>query len=205
MKKENSKTGLVVLVVILSILVVGLTSYIVYDKFVKEDEEVKENPKNDLVENESQNKVINYQKIIGDEYIGTDGNYGIIERENIEYIPNYHTGEEAKISIQLGMTGKVIIYNISTNEKLPLNTDNVIDMVVITDGIANLYKLYLLTGDGNVYTYNLFDLFDNNTMTNKVEISDYVNRIIKYSYATFPEGRTVAFAYTENNELIEIK
>lgn len=51
MKKDNSKIGLIVLVIILSVLVIGLSSYLIYDKLINNKEE-------NIVDNKEKNKNI---------------------------------------------------------------------------------------------------------------------------------------------------
>ena len=56
---ENKNTGMKVAIIILSILVVGLTSYIVYDKVLNHDNtHIEENKDEEIINNES-NQVVN--------------------------------------------------------------------------------------------------------------------------------------------------
>lgn len=86
MKKENGKTGLIVLVVILSILVVGLASYIVYDKVIKNVEEVVNNE--NTHNNQEKNKNEETTDKIGQVLNSSMGQFVVDKTGFVYYIPN---------------------------------------------------------------------------------------------------------------------
>ena len=214
MKRENKKTGLTVLVIILSILVVCLSSYIIYDKIVNNEkvlgnclsvnDENNNNDSDNAKDNVVETKVINYKDLISDKYKNYDGSYGTIKKDFVSMM----VGEETfRYYVGLSLDNEVLIDNWSNDEEYILNVENVIDVVVITDAPYNIYKIFMLTEDGSVYSYNLSDLLVGKYDVNKINISNKVIHIFKYSYFSklYSSGSTIAFAYTVDNKLIEIK
>ena len=91
--------------------------------------------------------------------------------------------------------------------RIGLDIDNVIDMEVITSTLDSVHKIFMLTGDGSVYFYNLSDMLVEKYDVNKIDISNKVIHIFQYGYAPIKQagGIIVLFAYTVDNKLIEIK
>jgi len=210
-KKKN--TSFVVLIVVLSILVIGLASYIIYDKVVNSgkvlgncltvNDENNNNDSDNTKDNVVETKIINYKELIGDKYKNYDGSYGTIKKDFVSMM----VGEKTfHYYIDLSLDNKVLIDNGDNDEKYILNVENVIDVVVIADAPYRIYKIFMLTEDGSVYSYNLSDLLVGKYDVNKIDISNKVIYIFKYGYYSkqYSSGSTVVFAYTVDNKLIEI-
>ena len=130
MENKNNKTGLIVLVIILSIMVVGLASYIIYDKIINPKENTSENKDNNIEnddntiqnENENNNNIKPYSP----------------KKHEIELTEKNHNISLNNDTLNLNFTGKKDEYN-----KLQYNLEITINNTKIKDNLFTKDELYI--------------------------------------------------------------
>lgn len=209
MSKEKNK-GLVVWVIILSLLVVGLSGYLVYDKTLKDDTNngndvnKEENKDNNEVDNEQSNslEMLNLDKL--GSYKNYDGTYGDLENIIFSDIEN-----EKKYYVYLSLDGKVRIADL-TNGKGSKNIEinDVVDIISHTaepSWLSGQY-CYMLTKSGDVYYYKLDKVLNNDYSVAKVDNVSSVKRLINVRWGPIQNagGSWALVAITENDEYINL-
>lgn len=195
MNNGNDKKGLIGLVVVLSVLVVGLSSYLIYDKLLEEDEvnnkdnEIEENDNNEINEMLDLNQLNTYKY--------TNGKYGEIKSTS-------WTGMTDSYSINLTIDGKVYIHNNNDGKEVRLNIENVVDIISFSKDFADGEGYcYMLTNSGDVYYYKILDAKTNNNDVTKVKELSSVKRIISIDWCSDGCAWDV-FAVTTNDEYIKL-
>ena len=138
MSKENNR-GLIVLVVVLSILVLALSSYLIYDKVLAKDKDA-----NDIVENNQDNELNPnelYSKFVGKyEYDGKEAGSSyhkleILSNGTYTYSYGMHNGSGYNASGNYSISAnKIYLFNdkcniaIVGNECMYPNCDNLIEL-----------------------------------------------------------------------------
>lgn len=165
---ENKNTGMKVAIIILSILVVGLTSYIVYDKVLNHDNtHIEENKDEEIINNES-NQVVNNNTNI-DHSININKLYNI-GKSYYNFIKREYTGNSS--------------FNLSTDGKVYIGFDKYISNVLNASDIlldSNLSVLYMLTKDGLLYKY---DTNNNSNNYTAAKVEGYSNIVKMINYTT---------------------
>lgn len=187
---ENKNTGLKVLVIVLSVLVVVLSGCIVYDKVLSNESDLS-NGNNDINNNETITKtnLLDREKL--EKYKNNDGVYGI-QKQFSE--TNYHT--------KLNLIGDVEVCLKSDCKKIT-NVSNVIDILQWTiAGMEEEQKIIILQDNGDLYIYAYKDYKNNNFTAQKMNNITNVERIIEFHHYNAPVWG--AFAITRDNEYIEI-
>ncbi len=109
-------------------------------------------------------------------------------------------------SADLDLSGKVTVKSIGNDKSATgtLNVINVIDIIKFdVPADASQQLLYLLTDDGEVYSYKFGDIDNNSFNATKVDIVSNVKKIFISSYTGNNAGGSWAlFAITDNNDCI---
>ena len=170
---EKKNTGMKVAIVILSILVVGLLGYVLYDKVLNTDDiivndnsHIEENKKEEIINN-GNNQVID-NNTNGDSSIDINKLYNI-GKSDYNFIKREYTSNS---SFNLSTDGKVYI----GFDKYMSNISNASDILLD----SNLSVLYILTKDGLLYKYDTNNNGNNYTAA-KVEGYSNVVKMINYT------------------------
>lgn len=187
MEKEK-KSGLEYVIIGLSILVVLLVGYIIFDKIFSDNDNSSNNSK--LLELSKLEKYKNY-----------NGSYGTVESL-------YFSDEDGKNYIlSLSMDGTVYNGNYGEGEVIN-NVSDVIDIISFNGdmGEVNTKKCFMLTASGDVYAYNIVDLFNGVYEAYKVEDVKNVDRLVgfRYSLSEAASGTWGVIAVLENGEYVEL-
>ena len=173
MEKKNN--GLIVLVIILSLLVVGLGGFIVYDKVLSTDNEKLEDTNVDNIgdnnENEEENSQTNQevnnnsnsQDNSGNEYIN---NKGI----QVDYskLTDMGTGINIKsldgfnYQLSISSKGELSYLNTENGAKGNINVKNVVDVVFQQYAGKENGEYFILTKEGQLYTITEKNMNSNN-------------------------------------------
>lgn len=145
---EKKNTGLIVLVIILSLFVLGLGGYIVYDKVLNKpvDTEIKEDVNNVIEQNES----VDYVKLENELKENFDVIYGVYSS------PNTYCGKDSKVSEKNSPNGGK--YQESTQFKTYDELYNYLSEYATSDVLSKLNKInkeFYLEEDGKLYCSNL--------------------------------------------------
>lgn len=229
MKEEKKNGGLVVSVVILSILVLLLGGYIVYDK-VLEDSSPRldsqnvpvpvvdgDNANQKSIENTGNNiqqkETIKYFYDVKDLKVKALSEYSVFSdiSKNANVVEKVDFGFEKDYAAFLDLSGNVTVqkYRKSEDEKGitgKLNVTNVIDIVQFNiPSLESDQLLYLLTDSGNLYYYKIGDVEKNKFNATKVETVSNVKKVFISNYSKENAGGSWAlFAITGNNDCIMI-
>ncbi len=113
---ENKNTGLIVLVIILSLMVVGLSSFVIYDKVLSDNEQKEEN-KDNLGENTSEENNNNLESDPTKENISTEEIKEIFEFVyNYYELPQVYCGK-SEITNRMPESGYALPYEVSLEFK----------------------------------------------------------------------------------------
>lgn len=129
MENKSNKTGLIVLVIILSIMVIGLTSYIICDKIINTKEKTPETENNNNTiqnENENNNNIERYSP----------------KKHEIELTEKIHNISLNNDTIKLNFIGKQ-----NEDNKLQYNLEIIINNVKIKDNIFTKEEQYIWEKD----------------------------------------------------------
>ena len=229
MKQENKNIGLIITVVILSVLVLLLGGYIVYDK-VLEDKSSKLDNRNvpapvvddnntnqkpiEKVDNSTQQKdTVKYFYDVKDLNVKASSEYSVFSdiSKNINVVEKVDFGFEKDYAAFLDLSGNVTVQKYRKSESDTgitgkLNVTNVIDDVQFNiPSLESDQLLYLLTDSGNLYYYKIGDIENNNFKATKVEKVSNVKKIFISNYSKANAGGSWAlFAITGNNDCIMI-
>jgi len=163
---EKKNTGLIVLVVVLSLLVVGLGGYIVYDKMLdknindsdnkcKNDNIIDKNDKNevakinetivvDINNDKTYNKDINNHNVYVDERTLKIDNKVFCELDDINYLYQVSFYDDVIITYQsVGTSGSFVIYDYNGNAVKKIEK--------FKDDENRLFYTYLRYSDDNVF------------------------------------------------------
>ena len=189
--EKNSRKGLLILTIILSLLVVGLSSYLIYDKMIaKDDNEVVDNNEKTNIEFE----LLDLNQL--GRYKNNDGTYGIMETLSYEL-------STSSFAINLTIDGSIYIHNNKTGENKKINIENVLDIEKFSNAPDGDSYCYILTNSGDVYYYFLSNSLVNDYNVTKVTGVSSVKRLININYCTQGCG-WVLFAIKNNNEYIQL-
>ena len=203
MEKKSNK-GLLVLVIVLSVLVVGLSGYLIYDKLLADDNTT--NNENDVVDNKEENiencrydyysnniynsdNRLNFSDLtefdIKDfyNYDGTPPNDKKSYKEKLFF--DYYTdgsygdksGNKNVYSVTLTLDGKVIISCFTNNiGEMILDVNDIIDIHYFAGEFNGNFSLFMLNDSGDVYYYNLVNLYKNlsDNSVEKINVSNIV-------------------------------
>lgn len=189
---EKKNTGVRVAIVILSLLVVGLTSYIVYDKVLNKNNDkcVDNNNLDNVTENNQENNSNN--DVQTNEYdlkINIDKLYKI-KKSDYNFIKREYIDDK---SFNLTTEGKV---NISFNNYIS-NISNAKDIMLYRSHVMS--NLYILTEDGNLYKYDTSNTSNNYSATKVDEYSNIV-KIINYHTNKANAGGCSYLVAIDNND-----
>ena len=178
---RDDKRKFVVATIILSILVLALSSYLIYDKVLAKDDseeiinEDTNKDDNNVVENngsKEENNVIETVKVPTEleKYKNISGSYG--------YIKNFRSNvASGDFNIKLSLDGKIFINKSGEKEQI-LKIDNVVDLELLgADGY-----LFILTINGDIYRYDLFNYDQKNYEPKKLEEYSNVDKFLSLSY-----------------------
>jgi len=218
-EKEKNKSGLILLIIGLFILVLGLGGYIVYDKFLSDNSiKINNNSQDPIVDNNTKEETTEkYFYDVKDLKVKGISEYQVFADISkmtnvVETLDFVDFGFENYIAT-LDLSGNVTVlkYSESGNEKYitgKLNVTGVIDVVQFQiPGMEEADQLlYLLTDNGNVYYYRIGDIEKNSFNATKVESVSNVKKIF-ISYFSKPNAGSswALFAITGDNDCIMIE
>ena len=180
--EENNKNAKNILIGILLIISILLGGYLVYDKFIKNDEikcrniEEKESPTNEKTECNcsSDNEKSNTKTCGCEKCLTTDINYTEVFKDNKDYNGMYSAYYDISLTDDqqrhayawLTMDGKVKFKVDNGNNQdgayILNNINNAVD-IIFDDGIGG-ETLYILCKNGDVYKYSITN-YENKTKT----------------------------------------
>lgn len=178
---ENKNTKLIILIVILSLLVIGLGSFVVYDKlFIKNKELSKE--KTECVQEENKNKQNIEKKLVSIESIkelsknnslNINTDFSMLDGTIGYYGKNNSNNDYVTLSVN---NDNRLVFKHANNTSLIQNFDEeVIDMSYTgVDTQTYSTTTLILTSSGNLYAFNNNDHVDENVVVNK-NISDAID------------------------------
>lgn len=188
--REEKKSGLEIVVIFLSILVVLLFGYIIYDKIF--------NTKGvSTVDDET--KLLDLTKV--NDYINYNGTYATMKKLVFE-------SKDGDIyNLNLGMDGRVYLHDYDARIYIS-NIKNVVDIIALKseNNDINYDKCYMLTDDGRVYLYRISDMLSKKYEVELVEDVSNVDRLINYYYAD-SEGASSSWgiiAILENGTYVQL-
>lgn len=196
---ERKNTGLKVLVVILTMLVLALGSFIVYDKILKGtpiDITNSGNNEKDNITNEAGNEINSESEDPNQrDQLWKMGGYNY-------YIKITPVGEKNSYKITLSEDGKVYI-----NEKDELNTNNdeIYTIVSSFDYGTEEYSIFMLSSNNNVYRYEIKNYAGKNY--NSLKIAENVKEIIPLHYSDTVAGGICngLLGLTNNDNYIQLE
>ena len=183
------------IIIILSILSIGLGSFIICDKFLFKTDTNKDITVEDNNENNS-DTTINYDELYEsylnnlenniENYNDTDNNLIKINNEIYDY----------SYTVEINKNKELILNYLSDNRKDKYNnykiSDNVVSMFVVKNGNAGMNSLYYINTNGEIYETNIEDLDTKELASKKLNYKNIIyvtegfhNDDSGYSYPIF--------------------
>ena len=187
---EKKNTGLIVLVIILSLLVVGLGGFIIYDKvFSNKVENTKDESNNVITENNQ----INQKENNNSSSVENTNDYDCISQNNIEvdYSKLFDMGSGIFIksvsgsnySLRVSSKGEIEYQNKENGSTGKINVKNVVDVVFHQYPGELNGEYYILTEKGQLYTITETSIASNNLEPIKDVVLGKVLKIGTFSTA----------------------
>ena len=216
---ENKNTGLVVLVIILSLLVIGLGGYIVYDKVLNKDTSNGVQDVNNEISNEIEDETNNsFANNEFDFNTNCNAEYSSCVMEDLNFSAFSQSVEGDNIetfNVYLNTDGSIDInYSIITHSGTPdvdskygkgklSNITNAVQIVKfsIPSGL-NDQLIYILLNNGDVYYYRIGDIIDNKFEAIKVDNVKDVKKLFVYSH---PKNSCEMIAITSDNKFTSLR
>lgn len=197
MRKDTNK-GLLVLVVVLSLLVLGLSSYLIYDKVLKEDKEIVEN--NDSSKEED-NSLTDNDKLYSEYLKKLKKNLESFYNENdseIRINNNFANGNP--YSIVIDKKGTLLMSTRNDNYEI---SNNVLEMFLIDVGNGGYKSLYFIKEDGTLNSFCVDCVLDEGINVKQLENKNIVNVVNSAFGITASGAYGPAFIDIEGNVLFD--
>jgi len=184
MKKKN--TGLIVLVIVLSLLVVGLGGFIIYDKVLNKNNEVIEKNNNSAEEKNENNIDENLDKVFEIskdtiQELASDTSLNLnTEFSNVDHAVGLYNDDFVSLSIN---ENNKLILKYNGKSSIVHNMDE--DIVMLYSSVSCQLSssiVLILTNKGNIYSFDNSDIND----VNSVVYSDILDNINNEKSITLP-------------------
>ena len=170
MEEKKNNSGLICLVIFLSVLVLGLAGYICYDKFyskkepVKTDEKEKDEKKDDVITAEDLVSKDTILKLAEDKnkYINTDFDKPI----NVTSDYNSFGLLESNFMIE---NGKLVLQHAGKTSVVSNLNEKIVQIISSPFNCDDVVFEYALTSAGNLYEIGLFDKTTRNLLPNLLD------------------------------------
>jgi len=203
---RNEKKGLIGLIVILSILVVGLSSYLIYDK------ELKNKTNDDVATTDRENDITANNEQIDNTLTDTDKLYSEYLKKLKNNLEKFYTEHDAEIrinnkfangepySIAIDKEGILMLSTIEKNYKI---SNNVLKIFLIDVGNGGYKSLYFIKEDGTLNYFCVDCILDDGVNVEKSKYKNIVNVVNSAFGITYSGAYGPIFIDIEGNVLFD--
>ena len=190
--EKNSSKGLLILTIILSLLVVGLSSYLIYDKMIAKDD-------NEVVDNNYKDNDKLYSEYLLNLKNNLEKNY--TERDSETKInSNFVNGDAYTVTIN-----KNGVLSLSTRKDDYEISNNVLEMFLVDVGNSGDKTLYFIKDDGTLNSFCVDCVLNEGVKVIQSEYKNIVNVVNSAFGITYSGAYGPIFIDIEGNVFTELK
>ena len=190
--EKNKNKSLLILVIILSLLVVGLSSYLIYDKMIAKDD-------NEVVDNNYKDNDKLYSEYLLNLKNNLEKNY--TERDSETKInSNFVNGDAYTVTIN-----KNGVLSLSTRKDDYEISNNVLEMFLVDVGNSGDKTLYFIKDDGTLNSFCVDCVLNEGVKVIQSEYKNIVNVVNSAFGITYSGAYGPIFIDIEGNVFTELK